>query len=236
MQTTAAILATAMTIVMVVVLPIRGYRRYGAMEAAGDDRTTRSELLRRSMAIKWGCVAVLVVIYVLAGDEAWIFWWGPYAVGLGACLLIGVVLGGVLLAARTRSPKGRAKLAKAAHGFAAMLPRTSSERRQFVAVAVTAGTAEELMYRAFLIAYIHWLWPSGSALAVCAIAGVAFGLVHLYQGPRGVIATGILGILLGLIYLGAGIIVVMVAHTLIDLRLLLIPGDVVTEIAAEPSP
>jgi uncharacterized protein len=117
-----------------------------------------------------------------------------------------------------------------------MLPRTPTERRQFVAVAVTAGTAEELMYRAFLIAYIHWLWPSGSALAVCTIAGVAFGLVHLYQGPRGVIGTGILGIVLGLIYLGAGIIVVMVAHTLIDLRLLLIPSDVVTEIAGGPTP
>jgi hypothetical protein len=89
-------------------------------------------------------------------------------------------------------------------------------------LAVTAGVTEEIAYRAFLVAVIAWLVPMPLA-AAGALAGVAFGLTHLYQGWRGVIGTGAIGIVFGLAYPSVGLVALVVVHTLFDLRLLLLP-------------
>jgi uncharacterized protein len=232
METAAGILATALALALVVVLPIRGYFRYQEMKAAGSDRTVRARLMRRSTVIKWSLLPIVGLVWLMAGGAAEVWWWGPYAVSTGLLLLAGTGGGAILLARRSRSPQGRAKLTKAAKGFAAILPITKAERRQFVGVALTAGIVEEVLYRAFLIGYLHWLWPSGSAWSVLIVAGIAFGLIHIYQGWRGWLATTFLGIVFGACYLTAGLIVVVVVHTLIDLRLLLLPPDVVAELVA----
>ncbi len=151
-------------------------------------------------------------------------------------VLVVVALGGVRIHRLARSPAHRSRLVHASRGFASLLPITEAERRQFALTAVTAGVTEEVVYRAFLIAYLHWLWPAASAFEVCLVAGALFGLVHLYQGVRGVIVTAVLGVGLGIVYLAGGLLVVMVIHTLIDLRLLLLPADVATELAAAHAP
>ena len=98
----------------------------------------------------------------------------------------------------------------------------------------TAGITEEIAYRAFLIAYVAWLLPDHDWTVAAVIAGVAFGLVHAYQGWKGVLQTGFLGIVFGLVYLNIGLVVLMVVHTLIDLRVLLIPPDLPTTIEPRP--
>jgi uncharacterized protein len=232
MHPAAAVLATLVVVAMVVVLPIRGHRRYRALQAAGGDRALRAALMRRSTVTKWALVAVVVVVDVLARSAGWVIWWGPDALVFGGILLVGVVIGGVRLRMVVRSPRRRPKLFRAARPFASLLPITPAERRQFVLVAVTAGVTEEVLYRAFLIAYLHWLWPAGSALVVCVVAGVAFGAVHAYQGWRSVVLLSVLGTILGAVYLVAGLVVVIFVHTLLDLRLLLIPPEMAAELAA----
>lgn len=66
-------------------------------------------------------------------------------------------------------------------------------------VSVSAGVCEELIFRGFGRAYVHWLWPSSSALALSVLTGLAPGFAHLYQGRRGVLATAAVGVLLGLV-------------------------------------
>jgi membrane protease YdiL (CAAX protease family) len=98
------------------------------------------------------------------------------------------------------------------------------ERSVFALLAVTAGVCEELLFRGFGIAYLRWLWPGSPRVAVIAITAVAFGLVHLYQGPRGVVLTGLVGAYLAWLVLSTGsLLPAMVIHALLDLRILALP-------------
>lgn len=76
-----------------------------------------------------------------------------------------------------------------------ILPRTPPERVTFFALAITAGFCEEFLYRGFAVAAF-----SRAGLApwiVVLISAALFGLAHLYQGKRGLVSTGILGLLFG---------------------------------------
>jgi membrane protease YdiL (CAAX protease family) len=105
-----------------------------------------------------------------------------------------------------------------------MLPRTSRERWGFAALAVTAGLTEELIWRGFGLGALHIVLPQAHSTWLIALAALAFGWAHLYQGYTGMLATGMLGALLAVLYIGTGsLLLPMLVHVLIDLRALLIP-------------
>jgi membrane protease YdiL (CAAX protease family) len=79
---------------------------------------------------------------------------------------------------------------------------STAERAGFVAVALTAGVCEEILYRGFLIYALGRVLPSPWVALVPA--ALIFGIAHAYQGPRGVAGTGLLGVFLGLLYLLSG--------------------------------
>jgi hypothetical protein len=97
-----------------------------------------------------------------------------------------------------------------------LLPRTSTEKLQFVGVSVTAGVCEELVFRGFLIAALQT--ATGSlALAVTLSSGV-FGVLHAYQRPAGALRAAALGALLALPFLLTGsLLPSMIAHAGIDI-------------------
>lgn len=97
-----------------------------------------------------------------------------------------------------------------------LLPRTGRERRVFALLSLAAGVGEELAYRAyaFLALQILGLGPWTAA----AVASVPFGFLHSYQGPVGVVRTGLMGFVLAVpVVITGSLIPSMVAHTLIDL-------------------
>jgi membrane protease YdiL (CAAX protease family) len=105
-----------------------------------------------------------------------------------------------------------------------MLPRTSRERWGFAALAVTAGLTEELIWRGFGLGALHIVLPQAHSTWLIALAALAFGWAQLYQGYTGMLATGVLGALLAVLYIGTGsLLLPMLVHVLIDLRALLIP-------------
>jgi membrane protease YdiL (CAAX protease family) len=111
---------------------------------------------------------------------------------------------------------------------AALLPRTRTERRAFVLLAVTAGICEELLYRGFGLAALRWAVPGIGHPALIAVTAVAFGLAHLYQGPAGMVLTGLLGGYFAWIAISTGsLLPVMLLHALVDLRILGLPLDAV---------
>jgi membrane protease YdiL (CAAX protease family) len=135
------------------------------------------------------------------------------------------VIAGVLLAYAglqvhwvTRSERLAAQVRErfAATGLSALVPLTLDEYRRFVALALSAGVWEELMFRGFLIAYaMHWI---GAGPAIVA-AAAAFGLAHLYQGAAGIAKTALAGLVAGLLYwLTGSLWVPMVLHTAVDLH------------------
>ncbi|MCU1508504.1 MAG: family intrarane metalloprotease [Glaciihabitans sp.] len=107
--------------------------------------------------------------------------------------------------------------------ISALLPRNRSELVYTSGLALNAGLVEELLFRFGMPALIFGI--TGDAVISFAIAALLFGLLHLYQGWKGMLAATILGLIFTVIYVLTGsIVVVMIVHALIDLRsLVLIP-------------
>ncbi|HET9988650.1 MAG TPA: CPBP family intramembrane glutamic endopeptidase [Kofleriaceae bacterium] len=141
--------------------------------------------------------------------------------GIYAGVLVGSALGLIASFAATLWPR-KGKVGPLQHTFDLLTPTTPRERRYFALVAITAGITEEIIYRALPFAMLALWWPGGDPRIYAVIVAVLFGLAHVYQGPAGMAATTLLGLLLGLIYAGTGsLLPCMVLHAVVDLRLLL---------------
>jgi membrane protease YdiL (CAAX protease family) len=105
----------------------------------------------------------------------------------------------------------------------ALLPESAGERAFFAAISAAAAGGEELAYRGYaLVALGSVLGPVGAALAT----SVSFGFAHAYQGPLGIIRTGLTGLVLAGITLAVGSLwPAVAAHTLLNLILGLAGGE-----------
>ena len=102
------------------------------------------------------------------------------------------------------------------------LPSSSLERRWFAALSLTAGFCEELLFRGFLLRYLHTApFHLGFGWAALA-AALVFGTYHFYQGVKGFISTSIGGLIFTAILLVTGSLWAgMIYHAAADLSLLL---------------
>lgn len=107
--------------------------------------------------------------------------------------------------------------------IAALLPRNRAELKYGALLSINAGIVEELLFRLAMPVLIYAA-VADAAIAVAASIAL-FGLLHIYQGPSGVIGSMVIGVLLMALFLGTGsILLAVLAHALIDLRsLVLIP-------------
>jgi membrane protease YdiL (CAAX protease family) len=111
------------------------------------------------------------------------------------------------------------------HSTLALLPRTRRERHLFTVVGLTAGLCEEWLYRGFFLAVLSALAGGLPTIALVLLAAAAFGLAHAYQGPVGMLTTGVLGGVLAALYLQTGsLLLPVLLHAAIDLRFLLVPA------------
>ncbi|WP_298458047.1 CPBP family intramembrane glutamic endopeptidase [uncultured Cellulomonas sp.] len=152
------------------------------------------------------------------------------AAGMLVGLLVGTLLVVVVLrvAARaraaTRRGDGPATLPLAGGtALAPLLPTTPRGRRGWAALSVTAGVTEEVTYRGIVVLTLALVLPTAGPRVVVVLAAVVFGLAHAYQGPAGMVATGLAGAVFAGLYLGTGsLLVPMLLHVLVDLRVLLL--------------
>jgi CAAX protease family protein len=237
-QVLAAGLATVLAVALVFVQPLAGRRRYAALMArVAADPGARLRHYRRGITGEWAVVGLIVVIGVLAGRTATSIglrvphdpWFTTQLVGEIA-LLLGITT------LFMRHPKFLDPLRRQARGFLALLPRTHEERLTFAALAVTAGICEEIVFRGFGFAYVRFLWPSVTDGWLIVITSVVFGLAHLYQGPRGVVLTGLAGAVFASMTLTTGSLLPAIAvHAMVDLRILGLP-DLARDVIPTPAP
>lgn len=120
------------------------------------------------------------------------------------------------------------------------LPATAREVRHALALVVAAATAEEILYRGFLIGYLaHFLGPSPPGLtAAVALPALVFGASHLYQGGHAVMKIVLLAGVLGAIVVVTGSLWIPVAvHFVVDLTgVLLAPSLLAPPPAADEVP
>ncbi len=104
-----------------------------------------------------------------------------------------------------------------------MLPSTRAQRWLFALVCLTAGICEEWIYRGFVLHVLTAQLPSVNVWWLLLIQAVMFGIAHVYQGRAGTLLTGVLGLILGLLYIATGsLLLSMILHALIDLRVFLL--------------
>ena len=97
-----------------------------------------------------------------------------------------------------------------------LIPVTGVEKVSFGALSLSAGFAEELIFRGFLL----WaLLQASSSAAVSVVASsVVFGILHAYQDVSGAARAAVLGAILATPVLATGsILPSMVAHAAFDL-------------------
>jgi membrane protease YdiL (CAAX protease family) len=84
-----------------------------------------------------------------------------------------------------------------------------------MALSVSAGVCEEFIFRGYLIWAFQPLFGSWGAAALSVIA---FAAAHSYQGVKGALAVGVLGILFTLVVLTCGSLwPAMALHALVDM-------------------
>ncbi|XVQ86065.1 CPBP family intramembrane glutamic endopeptidase [Microbispora siamensis] len=134
----------------------------------------------------------------------------PAVVGMMSAIVIGTLL------LRRLARSGRAVPGQSA--VAELMPRTSAERWHGLAMAVTAGVCEEIVYRGLLIAFGVGVLGLGTT-AAAALALVVFVAGHFYQGWKGMVVVALLGFWLTTVYVSTGsLLLPILVHILIDVR------------------
>ncbi|HVS74740.1 MAG TPA: CPBP family intramembrane glutamic endopeptidase [Candidatus Acidoferrales bacterium] len=178
----------------------------------------RLSLYASTIAFQWICLAVTA--------------WRAWARGLGVAELgitipdakqiaFAAVAGAAILGtAHWMNLRRMGRMQPEARGFFQRLaerifPQSDVEKLVYFALALTAGLCEEFLYRGFTMAALA---RSGFPVwAVVAASSAIFGLAHLYQGRRGVLATLAFGILFGIARIAYDSLVpVVVWHVTVD--------------------
>lgn len=122
---------------------------------------------------------------------------------------IAVVVFLMWLAADTGRELSASRFERTRHRWQALtpfMPANRTELGHYSVLAISPGFAEEIVYRGFVISYLSAFvgvtWP-GIGIAV-AIPAAFFGLLHLYQGLRGVLGAGVGALAWGVVFVETG--------------------------------
>ncbi len=144
----------------------------------------------------------------------------PFAFVVWTVAIAGAVLGTMMLftwIARAAGLRDSPFLAR-------LLPRTRRERACFAGLSFVAGTGEEIAYRGYAMSVLGMM--SVGPWMAAAVTSAAFGLLHCYQGVRGIVMTGVAGFAFAASFILAGSIwPAMAAHITIDLVAGLVLGE-----------
>ncbi len=210
-----------LTAIVVVIFPIWGvldYRRFQRKAAEGAPNV-RVNQYRQILAFEWIAAGIILAAWLARGRGLASLGLG-LEVGTGFWLGVGLTLaavGGVIgqAVSAMRSPE---KLGELREQFADLEPLLPHDRREmwwWRVLSVTAGICEEVVYRGFLIAVLAAAMNTWAAVLVAAFI---FGLNHAYQGPKGILKTGLVGLVLGGLFVLTGSLwAPMLVHVVMDL-------------------
>jgi membrane protease YdiL (CAAX protease family) len=134
-----------------------------------------------------------------------------------AALAVAGALGGLMLAqsaAVEGRPETHGQVRAAVAPMAELLPADRSDLHGFVALSITAGVCEEVLFRGLLPWYLaQALGPWGGQ----ALALAAFGAAHAYLGATAVVRAVLAGLVAAALYVWSGsLLPSMLLHALVD--------------------
>ncbi|HXX17635.1 MAG TPA: CPBP family intramembrane glutamic endopeptidase [Candidatus Eremiobacteraceae bacterium] len=186
----------------------------------------------------------ILSVWTLAAVAAWLVYrhglslsdfgqtFGTYPRTLIACAVLVVLVAALVLVNKLQKRKpSPEKMAELTAKVRKLLPVTRTERIAAIFLALSAGFGEEFLYRGWLLTVtgqaLHSVWVG------LIVSSILFGFAHLYQGRNGMLSTGCLGLVFGLIYIAsASLLPGQILHAALDLQNLLSLG----RIASHTSP
>lgn len=183
---------------LLVLLPWMGFATIGA----------------RPQDLNFFTVAVVVIFHdvalmVLAVYLVWRNGEGIAAVGwirtgamrefvIGAALFIPMTIGVSLIEALLQATG----LAQPAKTPSYLLPQGGGDYALALLLLIVVAISEETIFRGYLLRRFSQV--TGSRWIGVAVTSAIFALGHAYQGPLGVVAVGVIGVILALVYLKRG--------------------------------
>lgn len=138
---------------------------------------------------------------------------------LAVALCVSLLWSGIRL--QTKAQKIREKVK--GRGVSLLIPNRIQEQRWMAAASIGAGISEELVFRGFLFWYLALWFPHIHSLESVLLTSLIFGMGHLYQGWKGILSTGLVGLVFAGLYVVTGNLLVPIAvHAATDLRAVLI--------------
>ncbi len=184
----------------------------------GDPGGARTWLWSGWIIILWTLAAAIAGLWLFEGrswrdlrlvmPHGWRLWTS-----------IGLVLTLAITSARTVARLARSKrprrIKMANPNVERLSPHGRVELGWWVALSLSAGFCEELVFRGYLI----WAFqPMFGLWGAALFSVVVFGAAHAYQGAKGILATGVVGGALTVVVLTLGSLLPAVAlHALVDL-------------------
>lgn len=150
-----------------------------------------------------------------------------WSFGLGIVLCVGVF---ALLICLSKTIRLRIINLLTDESIQFLLPSTLGERLYFLFIAITAGVCEEFIFRGVMVYYLIHFPVQLSLIVIGIISSLLFGIVHLYQGFKGVLMTAYLGGVLVILFIGTGTLwVPIILHVLIDAKFVFLPNRKISQ-------
>jgi len=226
------------------------FRRFKRLTSTRARQKVYGRWLLESALVMGGLgAAVLLAAFpdvprVLAGTQSWApvaavreFLGTPTgaAVSVVAVVIVAAALIAPVLLLRRTVGDGGVDAIPAVGDIRSLLPRVRAELKYGVGLGLSAGIFEELLFRLGIPALLFGI--TGLAPLSFAIAAVIFGMLHLYQGPLGILFAALLGVVFAALYVLTGSIAApIVLHALVDLRTLVLIPVVVGGVWSAPRP
>ena len=210
-------------------------RAMGSMPKAS--KALLAELLLAGLLLGYGWFSVyrLVLLLLLASQSLWVRGLGWADLGLARPRVVwravvqgAVAAAAILAAVRVVIVPLAVRVTGAAVDLSAMedIRGDASALWPWLAQAWTlAAFGEEMVFRGYLIGRVADLAGHSriGAAAGLLVSSVFFGWAHRYLGPAGMLATGCMGALLGLLYIATrNLWPVIICHALVDTVSLLV--------------
>jgi membrane protease YdiL (CAAX protease family) len=108
------------------------------------------------------------------------------------------------------------QLKKSLVHVSALLPTNGREMATFYALSVTAGVCEEILYRGYVLWYIA---DVTGVVGGVLLSSALFGLAHAYQGTKGMLQTGAVGLVLAILFVLSGTLwIPIILHAFLDIN------------------